>query len=75
MGIDVGVRIPRQLLDNDTHEIIRQGVMTTHDHPMGVAAGVIECFETVSKNNIPPDMWCSLPTAQQATNALLGEMW
>ena|GEM_PF-2682699 len=58
VGIDVGGTHTKAVaLDNDTHEIIGESVvMTTHDHEMGVAAGVIECFENcLTKNNIDPD--------------------
>ena len=61
-------------LDNETHEIIGESiVMTTHDHPMGVAAGVIECFEKcLSQNNIAPeDVVFIAHSTTQATNALL----
>ena len=58
VGIDVGGTHTKAVaLDNETHEIIGESVvMTTHDHEMGVAAGVIECFENcLTKNNIDPD--------------------
>jgi len=75
VGIDVGGTHTKAVaLDNDTHEIIGQAVvMTTHDHPMGVAAGVIECFENcLSKNNISPDDVVFIAhSTTQATNALL----
>ncbi len=47
VGIDVGGTHPKAgALDNDTHEIIGESVvMTTHDHEMGVAAGVIDCLK------------------------------
>ena len=50
VGIDVGGTHTKAVaIDNDTNEIIGEGiVMTSHDDPeLGVAAGVIECFENV----------------------------
>jgi N-methylhydantoinase A/oxoprolinase/acetone carboxylase beta subunit len=75
VGIDVGGTHTKAVaLDNDTNNIIGQSVvMTTHDHKMGVAAGVIECFENcLSKNNIAPgDVVFIAHSTTQATNALL----
>ena len=48
VGIDVGGTHTKAVaIDNDTNEIIGEGiVMTSHDDPeLGVAKGVIECFE------------------------------
>ena len=75
VGIDVGGTHTKAVaLDNETHEIIGQSVvMTTHDDKMGVAAGVIECFENcLTKNNIAPeDVVFIAHSTTQATNALL----
>jgi len=75
VGIDVGGTHTKAVaLDNETHEIVGQSVvMTTHDHKMGVAAGVIECFENcLTKNNIDPaDGVFIAHSTTQATNALL----
>lgn len=75
VGIDVGGTHTKAVaLDNDTHEIVGESVvMTTHDHAMGVAAGVIECFENcLTKNNISPqDVVFIAHSTTQATNALL----
>jgi len=75
VGIDVGGTHTKAVaLDNETHEIVGQSVvMTTHDHKMGVAAGVIECFENcLTKNNIDPaDVVFIAHSTTQATNALL----
>lgn len=75
VGIDVGGTHTKAVaLDNDTHEIIGESiVMTTHDHEMGVAAGVIECFENcLTKNNISSDDVVFIAhSTTQATNALL----
>ncbi len=75
VGIDVGGTHTKAVaLDNITHEIVGQSVvMTTHDHEMGVAAGVIECFENcLTKNNIDPaDVVFIAHSTTQATNALL----
>ena len=47
MGIDVGGTHTKAVaLDNDTHEIIgKVQVKTSHDHPKGVAADVVESFQ------------------------------
>lgn len=75
VGIDVGGTHTKAVaLDNETHNIVGESVvMTTHDHPMGVAAGVIECFENVlTKNSIDPsDVVFIAHSTTQATNALL----
>ncbi|RPI87158.1 MAG: hydantoinase/oxoprolinase family protein [Chloroflexi bacterium] len=75
VGIDVGGTHTKAVaLDNLTQEIIGQSVvMTTHDHEMGVAAGVIECFENVLTNNKidPDDVVFIAHSTTQATNALL----
>ena len=75
VGIDVGGTHTKAVaLDNDTQEIVGEAiVMTTHDHELGVAAGVIECFENcLTKNNIAPeDVVFIAHSTTQATNALL----
>lgn len=75
VGIDVGGTHTKAVaIDNLTHEIVGQSVvMTTHDHKMGVAAGVIECFENcLDKNNIDPNSVIFIAhSTTQATNALL----
>lgn len=75
VGIDVGGTHTKAVaLDNETHEIVGESVvMTTHDHEMGVAAGVIECFENcLNKNGISPDDVVFIAhSTTQATNALL----
>ncbi len=75
VGIDVGGTHTKAVaIDNATHEIIGKGsVMTTHDHEMGVAAGVIEAFKLcLTANNIDPDDVIFIAhSTTQATNALL----
>lgn len=75
VGIDVGGTHTKAVaLDNETHEIVGVSVvMTSHNHKMGVAAGVIECFENcLTKNNISPDSIVFIAhSTTQATNALL----
>ncbi|WP_316569444.1 hydantoinase/oxoprolinase family protein [Neobacillus sp. YIM B06451] len=75
VGIDVGGTHTKAVaIDNATHEIIGKGsVKTTHDHPSGVAAGVIEAFKLcLTKNNIhPEDVIFIAHSTTQATNALL----
>jgi N-methylhydantoinase A len=75
VGIDVGGTHTKAVaIDNATHEIIGKGsVMTTHDDPMGVAAGVIQAFKLcLTANNIDPqDIIFIAHSTTQATNALL----
>lgn len=75
VGIDVGGTHTKAVaINNETHEIVgRSVVKTSHDHPMGVAAGVIECFEKcLTANNISPDSVVFIAhSTTQATNALL----
>ena len=75
VGIDVGGTHTKAVaLDNTTHEIVGESVvMTTHDDPMGVAAGVIECFRNcLTLNDISPDEVVFIAhSTTQATNALL----
>lgn len=75
VGIDVGGTHTKAVaIDNDTHEIVGVSVvMTSHDHPLGVAYGVIQCFEEcLTKNNISPDDVVFIAhSTTQATNALL----
>lgn len=75
VGIDVGGTHTKAVaLDNATHEIVgNASVMTTHDHALGVAAGVIEAFEKcLSTGGIRPDDVIFIAhSTTQATNALL----
>lgn len=75
VGIDVGGTHTKAVaIDNETHEIIGKGsVMTTHDHELGVAQGVIEAFKLcLTANNIDPnDVIFIAHSTTQATNALL----
>lgn len=75
VGIDVGGTHTKAVaIDNETHEIIgKASVMTSHDHEMGVSAGVIEAFEKcLNANNINPDEVIFIAhSTTQATNALL----
>lgn len=75
VGIDVGGTHTKAVaIDNETHEIIgKASVMTSHDHEMGVSAGVIEAFEKcLNANNIDPDEVIFIAhSTTQATNALL----
>ncbi|MCD8197147.1 MAG: hydantoinase/oxoprolinase family protein [Lachnospiraceae bacterium] len=75
VGIDVGGTHTKAVaLDNETQEIVGESiVMTTHDDELGVAAGVIECFENcLTKNDIDPkDVVFIAHSTTQATNALL----
>lgn len=75
VGIDVGGTHTKAVaLDNDTQEIVGESiVMTTHDDEIGVAKGVIQCFEEcLTKNNISPeDVVFIAHSTTQATNALL----
>jgi N-methylhydantoinase A len=75
VGIDVGGTHTKAVaIDNATHEIVGQSiVMTSHDHKLGVAAGVIECFKNcLTANGIKPDDVVFIAhSTTQATNALL----
>ena len=76
VGIDVGGTHTKAVaIDNDTNEIIGESiVMTSHDDPeLGVAAGVIECFQNcLQENGISPnDVVFIAHSTTQATNALL----
>jgi N-methylhydantoinase A len=75
VGIDVGGTHTKAVaIDNATHEIVGQSiVMTSHDHELGVAAGVIECFKNcLTANGIKPDDVVFIAhSTTQATNALL----
>jgi N-methylhydantoinase A len=75
IGIDVGGTFTKAaLLDDVTHAIVaRASVHTTHDHPRGVAAGVVDVFRAVlDQSGIAPTSIVFLAhSTTQATNALL----
>ena len=75
MGIDVGGTHTKAVaLDNETHEIIGiSQVKTTHDHPDGVAAGVVQSFTNCMVENgiSPEDVIFVAHSTTQATNALV----
>ncbi|CCK20092.1 N-methylhydantoinase (ATP-hydrolyzing) [Lactococcus raffinolactis 4877] len=75
MGIDVGGTHTKAVaLDNDTHEIIgKVQVKTSHDHPKGVAAGIVESFQQCMDENgiAPEDVVFVAHSTTQATNALV----
>ncbi|MCI1890560.1 MAG: hydantoinase/oxoprolinase family protein [Schleiferilactobacillus perolens] len=76
MGIDVGGTHTKAVaIDNDTHKMIGEPsvVKTTHDDPRGVAAGVVQSFETcLNQNGISPDEVVFVAhSTTQATNALI----
>ena len=75
MGIDVGGTYTKCVaMDNATHEIIgKNEVKTTHDHPDGVAAGVVQSFKNcMQENNIrPEDVVFVAHSTTQATNAFI----
>lgn len=75
MGIDVGGTHTKAVaLDNDTHEIIgKVQVKTSHDHPKGVAADVVESFQQCMDENgiAPEDVVFVAHSTTQATNALV----
>jgi N-methylhydantoinase A/oxoprolinase/acetone carboxylase beta subunit len=75
IGIDVGGTFTKAaLIDNIDGSVVgRSSVHTTHDHPDGVAAGVIDVFERVlSDAGIDAgDVVLLAHSTTQATNALL----
>ena len=75
VGIDVGGTHTKAVaLDNDTNEIVGESiVMTSHDDELGVAAGVIQCFQNcLTENGIAPeDVVFIAHSTTQATNALI----
>ena len=75
VGIDVGGTHTKAVaIENETSRILGKGsVKTTHDHPKGVAQGVIDAFEVcITNNNIDPkDVIFIAHSTTQATNALL----
>src|ERR1700758_485872 len=75
IGIDVGGTFTKAaLLDNVDGSVVgRSSVHTTHDHPDGVAAGVIEVFERVlgDAGIDASDVVLLAHSTTQATNALL----
>ena len=75
VGIDVGGTHTKAVaLDNETNEIVGESiVMTSHDDELGVAAGVIKCFQNcLTENGIAPeDVVFIAHSTTQATNALI----
>jgi N-methylhydantoinase A len=75
IGIDVGGTFTKAvLIDNATREVVgRYAVLTTHDHPRGVAAGVVEVFHNVLDTSgvAANEVVFLAHSTTQATNALL----
>lgn len=75
VGIDVGGTNTKAVaIDNSTYEIVGIGIIpTTHDHELGVSAGVIESFKKcLTENNISSDEVVFIAhSTTQATNALV----
>ena len=75
VGIDVGGTNTKAVaIDNETYEIVGIGIVpTTHDHDLGVSAGVIESFEKcLTENKISSDEVVFIAhSTTQATNALV----
>lgn len=75
MGIDVGGTHTKAVaIDNDTNKIVgKMTIKTTHDHPDGVARGVVLAFEQCMKENgiIPEEIVFVAHSTTQATNALI----
>jgi len=75
IGIDVGGTFTKAaLIDNIDGSVVgRSSVHTTHDHPDGVAAGVIQVFERVLEDAgiDAGDVVLLAHSTTQATNALL----
>ena len=75
IGIDVGGTFTKAvLIDNATRAVIgRFSAPTTHDHPRGVASGVVDVFRTVlAQSGVAPEEVVFIAhSTTQATNALL----
>lgn len=75
IGIDVGGTFTKAvLIENATRAVVgRYAVLTTHDDPRGVAAGVVEVFHNVlTRSGVSPGEVVFLAhSTTQATNALL----
>src|ERR1700753_1933246 len=75
IGIDVGGTFTKAaLIDHFDGSVVgRSSVHTTHDHPDGVAAGVIQVFEQVLDDAgiDAGDAFLLAHSTTQATNALL----
>lgn len=75
MGIDVGGTHTKAVaIDNNTNEIVgKVTIKTTHDHPDGVARGVVLAFEQCMKENgiVPEEVIFVAHSTTQATNALI----
>lgn len=75
VGIDVGGTNTKAVaIDNNTYEIVGVGIIpTTHDHELGVSAGVIDSFKKcLTENNISADEVSFIAhSTTQATNALV----
>ncbi len=75
IGIDVGGTFTKAVLvDHLTKAVAaRYSVLTTHDHPRGVAQGVVEVFRNVlAQSGVGPSQIVFLAhSTTQATNALL----
>jgi len=75
IGIDVGGTFTKAVLvDSRTREVVaRYSVPTSHHHPRGVAAGVVEAFrELLARSGVAPqDVVFIAHSTTQATNALL----
>ena len=75
VGIDVGGTNTKAVaIDNLTYQIIGVGIVpTSHDHKLGVSAGVIESFKNcLDENGIDPkEVVFIAHSTTQATNALL----
>src|SRR5262245_54980560 len=75
IGIDVGGTFTKAVLIDHAHRAVvgRHSVLTTHDHPSGVAGGVVEVFRKVRDTSgvAPQDVVFLAHSTTQATNALL----
>ena len=75
IGIDVGGTFTKAVvIDNATRAVVgRHSVLTTHDHPSGVASGVVEVFRNVLESSgiAAGEVVFLAHSTTQATNALL----
>ena len=72
VGVDVGGTFTKAVaLDGDANVVARAVVPTTHSHPDGVAAGVVEVVRLIADEQGPDAIELVTHSTTQAVNALL----